>query len=52
MVFRSILDQVGGLTDADGLLKALRHAECFDELSSDPSITQGCADLALNPEHD
>jgi hypothetical protein len=46
------LNAVAGLTDAHGLLKALKHAECFDELSSDPSLTQRCADLALDPERD
>jgi hypothetical protein len=44
------LNAVAGLTDAQGLLKALKNAECFDELLSDPSLTQRCADLALDPE--
>jgi hypothetical protein len=46
------LNGVAGLTDAHGLLKALKHAECFDELLSDPCLTQRCADLALNPARD
>jgi hypothetical protein len=34
-------------TDADGLLKALKCAACFDKLMEEPDITQRCADLAL-----
>ena len=46
------LNGVAALTDAHGLLKALKHAECFDELLSDPSLTQKCAELALDPERE
>ena len=38
---------VAMLSDADGLLKALKHADCFNELLKDPALTQRCADLAL-----
>jgi hypothetical protein len=46
------INGVARLTDAHGLLKALKHAECFDELVSDPSLTKRCADLALDPGRD
>jgi len=44
--------EVGMASDADGLLKALRHAECFDRLLNigDPALTQLCADLALGED--
>jgi hypothetical protein len=38
---------VGMLSDADGLLRALKHAACFDELLKDPALTQRCVDMAL-----
>jgi hypothetical protein len=41
------INGVAMLSDADGLLKALKHADCFDELIKDPALTQRCADLAL-----
>ena len=46
-IFR--LDDVAHLSDADGLLKALVHAELFDDLLSDndPAIARKCAELAL-----
>lgn len=43
------LNGVAGLSDAAGLLKALKHDDCFNQLlhDSDPAIVQKCADLAL-----
>ena len=41
------INDVGMLSDADGVLKALKHAMCFDELLKDPTLTQRCVDLAL-----
>lgn len=37
------------LSDADGLLKALKHGACFDQLlkGGDPALTRRCVDLAL-----
>ncbi|KAF2992115.1 hypothetical protein MJC1_00487 [Methylocystis sp. MJC1] len=35
-------------SDADGLLKALKHADCFDQLAKDPMLAQRCADSALS----
>lgn len=45
------ISSVGNLTDADGLLKALRHGAWFDQLAhgADPAIARKCADLALSP---
>ncbi len=42
------INGVAMLSDADGLLKALKHADCFHELLKDPALTQRCADLALS----
>jgi hypothetical protein len=44
------LNCVAMLSDAHGLLKALKHSACFDKLmdGSDPALTQKCADLALS----
>jgi hypothetical protein len=44
-----LLNDVGMLSDADGLLKVLKHAECFDQLANegDARLTHRCADLAL-----
>ena len=50
--FPFYVNGVAMLTDADGLLKALKHAECFNELLRDRSLTQRCADLALDPERE
>jgi AbiU2 len=43
------INGVGMLTDADGLLKALKYAECFEQLAheGDAQLTHRCADLAL-----
>lgn len=41
------IDEVGMLSDVDGLLKALRHASCFHELVKDQSLALRCADLDL-----
>jgi hypothetical protein len=41
------INEVGMLSDAEGLLKALKFAACFEELLKDPSLTQRCADLAF-----
>jgi hypothetical protein len=42
------INDVGMLSDADGLLKALKHAECFEQLAheGDAQLTHRCADLA------
>jgi AbiU2 len=42
------INGVAMLSDAHGLLKALKHGACFDELlnSGDPELTRRCADLA------
>lgn len=42
------INGVSGLSDADGLLKTLKHGACFDQLSKDPTLTRRCADLALS----
>jgi hypothetical protein len=44
------LNGVAMLSDADGLLKALKHGACFDQLlnGGDPALTRRCADLALS----
>ncbi len=53
---RFYLNDAAMLSDADGLLKVLKHAACFEELAKDPALAQRCADLALrgsgewNPE--
>jgi hypothetical protein len=43
------INSVAMLSDADGLLNALKHGVCFDQLmhDTDPVITRKCADLAL-----
>jgi hypothetical protein len=43
------INGVAMLSDAHGLLKALKHATCFDQLleGGDPALTQRCADMAL-----
>jgi len=43
------INGVAMLSDAHGLLKALKHAACFDQLldASDPALTRRCADMAL-----
>lgn len=40
---------VAMLSDAEGLLKALKHGACFDQLVNNgpPALTHRCADLAL-----
>ena len=45
------INGVAMLSDADGLLKALKHGACFDQLlhSGDAALTHKCADLALGP---
>jgi hypothetical protein len=45
-----LINDVGMLSDADGLLKALKHAECFAQLAHDGDLqlTHRCADLALS----
>ena len=37
------------LSDEEGLLKALKHGACFDQLVNDgpPALTHRCADMAL-----
>jgi hypothetical protein len=44
------INGVAMLSDADGLLKALKHGACFDQLldGGDPALTRRCADLALS----
>ena len=42
------INGVAMLSDADALLKALKHAACFDELLRDPALTRRCADMALS----
>ena len=44
------INGVAMLSDADGMLKALKHGACFDQLldGSDPALTPRCADLALS----
>ena len=44
------INGVAMLSDADGLLKALKHGACFDQLMHEgpPALTQRCADLALS----
>lgn len=44
------INGVAMLSDADGLLKALKHGACFDQLldGSDPALTRKCTDLALS----
>jgi hypothetical protein len=44
------LNAVAMLSDADGLLKALKHGACFDRLIEEgpPALTQRCVDLALS----
>jgi hypothetical protein len=44
------INAVAMLSDADGLLKALKHGACFDQLMHEgpPALTQRCADLALS----
>jgi hypothetical protein len=46
------INDVGMLSDADGLLKALKHAACFNQLVHEgpPTLTQRCADMALSDE--
>jgi hypothetical protein len=39
------ITEVGMASDADGLLRALKHAECFDELMVDRTLTRRCVDL-------
>ncbi len=43
------INRVAMLSDADGLLKALKHGACFDQLvdEGDPALVRRCADLAL-----
>jgi hypothetical protein len=43
-----LINGVAMLSDVDGLLKALKHGECFEELASDPALSHRCADLALS----
>jgi hypothetical protein len=49
MAFPFYINGVARLSDADGLLKALKHGACFDQLldDSDPALTRRCTDLAL-----
>jgi hypothetical protein len=42
------ITDVGMASDADGLLKALKHAACFDELMADCALAHRCVDLALS----
>jgi AbiU2 len=44
------ITDVGMLSDADGLLKALKHSECFEQLAHDghARLTYRCAELALS----
>ena len=44
------INGVAGLSDADGLLKALKLGACFDQSvrSGDAALTHKCADLALS----
>lgn len=44
------INGVAGLSDAHGLLKALKHSDCFDKLlgDSDPDIRRKCLALALD----
>ncbi len=44
------ITEVAMLSDADGFLKALKRAECFEQLAheGDARLTHRCADLALN----
>ena len=46
------INGVAMLSDADGLLKALKHSACFDQLMHEgpPALTQRCTDLALRDE--
>lgn len=46
------INGVAMLSDADGLLKALKHGECFDELmrTGDSALIHKGADLALAPD--
>jgi hypothetical protein len=39
------ITEVGMASDADGLLRALKHAERFDELMVDRALTRRCVDL-------
>ena len=39
------ITEVGMASDADGLLRALKHAEGFDELMVDRALTRRCVDL-------
>jgi AbiU2 len=41
------ITEVGMASDADGLLKALTHAACFEELMADSALTHRCVDVAL-----
>jgi hypothetical protein len=41
------ITEVGMASEAEGLLKALKHAECFDELIADRTLTRRCVDLVL-----
>jgi len=45
--------EIGMLTDADGLLKALHHAEHFDQLLSDktPNVAQRAAEVAFSQRY-
>jgi hypothetical protein len=44
------INGVAALSDADGLLKALRHGACFDQLvdSDDTALAHKCANLVLS----
>jgi hypothetical protein len=46
------INGVAMLSDADGLLKALKHGACFDQLVHEgpPELTHRCADLAFSDE--
>jgi AbiU2 len=56
IIYKEIIGEPFGITslamatDADGLLKALKHAECFEKLLADPSLTNQCVDLALSDD--
>ncbi len=43
------INEVGGLSDIDGLHKALKHAECFRQImdEGDSALVHRCADLAM-----
>jgi hypothetical protein len=43
------INGVGILSDADGLLKELKHGACFDQLlaDADPALHRRCVDLAF-----